>query len=132
MRKYLAKIRKKLPKNTPLILAVVFLVLAISGSAAVLVSQGLVKKPQVFAPGAPEITKLPERVKVLQDKVTLERDGQKNNLEVGEGKEVLPGDKITTDLNGIAELVYQSGTVARIGQNSEIIFTNPDNLMQSV
>ena len=70
----------------------------------------------------------PEKIEAIQSKISVETNGKESEIPEGETRNLALGDKITTDLNGVAELTYPSGTIVRLGPNSVVTFTSKNSL----
>lgn len=105
------------------------LLIILAGGGLFLHSQKSKNTPNlVVSEDGTEIVLTPSKIKVLQSKVTLTREATDTEIKEGEEKELISGDKIKTDSNGLAFISYQSGTVVRIGQDSSVVYTDRDTL----
>ncbi len=123
---------RKFPKSASRILTGLVILVLVAALGYFAYTKGFLRGSVVDKIATPKtsVEKLPRKLKVLQAKVMLESDGQNVEVLAGHERELKDGDKLTTDLNGIAQVTYQSGTVVRIGQNSKITFQDSNTVVQ--
>lgn len=126
--------RKRLSKKLPLALVVIVILVGASVAGFVSYKAGLFKGLVVTKITQPDtsIEEIPEKIKVLQAKVVLESEGTSVEILAGHERELKEGDKIVTDLNGIAVINYQSGTVVRVGPSSTLTFANSESVFEEL
>lgn len=73
-----------------------------------------------------------DKIKVINEKVTLTREGNSKDLAKDSQEEIRQGDKVTTDKDGLAAIIYKSGTTVRLKGDSEVIFNSETSLTQNI
>ena len=134
--KWFSDIKKKLPRISPWLVIVLVIIIAIAIAGFFAVRAGVFGRNAVTTTinrigerqTQSESSTAPERLTVVQSKVILEKEGKGVELAEGESTDLAVGDKITTDLNGVVELVYPSGTTVRVGSDSVVTFTSSNSL----
>ncbi|OGM05385.1 hypothetical protein A2125_02085 [Candidatus Woesebacteria bacterium GWB1_43_5] len=136
MRSFLKRLRDRLPKRFPLIIAiaavvVLGLVLGYFGYKRGLLGKMTDSIGQITQQGKEE-EKIPEKVKAIQPEVTLVREGKTSVVGEGLEQNLQEGDAIATGPAGVAQFTYPSGTVVRLGPATQVVLTSPDSLGQQI
>ncbi len=74
----------------------------------------------------------PAELKTLRDGVVIERNEEKIKIATDSPSLLKEGDKVTTDISGIAVIKYDSGTEARLGPGTTVTYANSTSLFQDI